>query len=618
MNLLFDNLPPPIGRSAAEDLHLVRRLARKRGTAVPELDLCVVSLEDEGAPAALPEHAVRQPAQTAPTDVRARCEWETRRQSFQFIRRGRRLWIIAGGSEGALYGVDEALECITGVIWAGLRDEEVLFGPIRPLPQGVQTPSFPYRFRDGAGPDRNDEDAYVRWLSRNRFNGRVHGSENWARLSAEERRRWIERYHARGMHIVVGYHAMRFFLPEEEFARHPDWCGMRDGKRVRQSPVTLPEAPHLDAELPIQPCYSNPQLAEYIANRMAAQVNACLEIEIFSVWPHDGVNNWCQCPKCLRKTPYEWMYLLALRVAEKTPAYVPIELIAYANLLTPPRNPLPRSERIISMLCPYLRHYSHRIYERGGPRLVMSTLYPKPDRVNPLDDRDYGKLFRQWKPVWRKSGSVPGIFEYGQIPWPDETYRTERQRFMYHPSGALRFDEASWYHRQGVRYFYLCTIFAGWPDAARMLAEGRCLWDCHGDPAELEGRYYTALAGRYGRTLHHAMREISGALDADRSPARHLTVLEHLLAVMPRSKAVRRYRLWCQYVHRAWASRGAERAGNLAGALAIERRLHAWVLRIAPRLGSVLNTGMVRCYSEVRQERLQARITGTETKGYRL
>lgn len=618
MKLVADNLPPAVRQSAREDIYLVRRLARGRGVPLPDLQLCVVSLEDPGPPSGLPAHAVRRPASDPPTAFQLRCDWETQRQSFQLIRRGRTLWVVAGGREGALYGIDEALECLTGVIWAGLRDEDILFGPKRPMPETVQSPSFPYRFRDGSGPDRADDDAYCKWLSRNRFNGRVHGSENWARFTPEERRRWLARFEARAMHVVVGYHAMRFFLPEEEFRRHPGWFGMRDGKRVRNAHVRLPEAPHLDAELPIQPCYSNAEFADYLTDRMAAHVKAFPEIEIFSLWPHDGINNWCQCPDCLGKTPYEWMYRLALRLAQKIPATVPIELIVYANLITPPTTPLPASDRVISMLCPYLRHYTHRIYEPGGPKLVMGMLYPEPDRVNPVDDRDYGKLFRLWQPVWRQSGSVPGIFEYGQIAWPDETYRTERQRYMYHPRSELRFDEARWYHRRGVRYFYMCTVFAGWPDAAFALAEGRCLWNCRDDASVLEARYYAALAGRLGVRLRRALAGVSAALDADRSPIPAVERLERLLSRSPRARWSAGYRLWCQYVRRGSVAREAERAGDPALALRTEKRLGAWFKRIAPRLGANLNSGMLLCYSRVRQERLQSRLTGVAAKGYHL
>ena len=90
------------------------------------------------------------------------------------------------------------------------------------------------------------------------------------------------------------------------------------------------------------------------------------------------------------------MYNIALALAKRTSPALPIELIAYGNTLTVPGEELPVSNRIVTMLCPSRRPYERRFYELGGPRLGMSTAYPEPDRLNPVDDRDYGKLFRAW------------------------------------------------------------------------------------------------------------------------------------------------------------------------------------------------------------------------------
>ena len=84
-----------------------------------------------------------------------------------------------------------------------------------------------------------------------------------------------------------------------------------------------------------------------------------------------------------------------------------------------------------ALFCPYLRHYYHRIYDAGGPEeLITGNLYPEPDRINPVDDREYGELFRRWSPVWKGCGSTLGIFEYGGN-FPDETRRFDFTRYLY-------------------------------------------------------------------------------------------------------------------------------------------------------------------------------------------
>ena len=419
------------------------------------------------------------------------------------------------------------------------------------------------------------------------------------------------------MHIIVGEHGMEGFLPEEEFARHADWFGMRDGRRVRQAPVILPDCPHLDATLPIQPCYSNPEVAEFITDRMAALAKEYPDIEILGLWPHDGVNNWCQCPKCLKRVPYEHMYDLALRLARKTPSRLAIELIAYSNLLTTPRGRLPKSDRIISMFCPYLRHYAHRTYDRGGPSLITSTLYPKPDRINPVDEREYGKLFRKWQPIWKQSGSTLGIFEYGGNLWPDETGRTDRQRFLYHPSNAIRFDEARWYRQRGVRYFCMCAHYSAWPDAVQTLGAARALWNCDESSGSFESRYYAALAGPKGRCLRSALRRVSDCLSGGHSPLKALARLG-AVAKSVRAPQARQYSLWGRYLSLAWASREAEENGCIQEAIEREREVERFLKGILPKMGNVVSARSLLGYATSRQERLASKISKKNVTDYRL
>lgn len=589
-----------------------------RPRPMPKSFVYIVALDAGNCPVDMPDHDLKTPDTTPPISFKARCEWEVQRQSFQLIREGRVTWVIAGGREGALYGFDEMLECLTGVIWAGVRNDQLVFAAPRPLPTGVQSPSFPYRFRDGSGPDGATEVDFNVWLSRNRYNGRVISGKALASFSNERKSSLLATFNSRAMHLVAGYHAMDYYLPESELEAHPEWRGMRDGKRVAKARVTLPECPHLDAELPIQPCYTNPEVMRAIVARMAAQIKQNPEIEIFSIWPHDGVNNWCQCPECLKQTPYEQMYRLALALTKQTPATLPIELIVYANMLTPPAGNLPKCSRIVAQICPYLRPYERRFYEIGGQRLAMGTLYPEPDRVNPVDDRDYGKLFRLWAPIWKECGTVPGVFEYGGLLWPDETFRTERQRFLYHPAVGLRFDEAKWYRDHGVRYTYFCTQYLNWPDACMQLAMARSLWNADEDADKFTARYYAATAGELGRAIRRTLENISASLTAREDPASALTKLESILKWLPPSAVRERYQLWVGYVRLAWMEYSAFLAGDFEAALAHEETVAGYLRDTLPYLIDSANTQSIMRYSEIRQDRLKQRMAGAKGTDYKL
>ncbi len=598
------NLDSELLAALQADLKAVERAPARR-RPMPRNYVYIVALELGNCPSDLPKHKLKTPSSAPPIKFKERCEWELQRQSFQLIRDGQAIWIIAGGREGALYGFDELLECMTGVVWAGVRDDQLIFAGPRKLPEGVQTPSFPYRFRDGSGPDGATEADYHVWLSRNRFNGRVISGAAWDKFPRQRKDSFISTFKARAMHLVSGYHAMEHYLTADDLAAHPEWMGLRDGERVATMKTILPEAPHLNDEVPVQPCYTNPGVIRTITERMAAQVKQNPEIEIFSIWPYDGVNNWCQCPNCSKVTPFEQLYHIALELTKLTPATLPLELIIYANTLTPPRKKLPKCSRIVANLCPYLRPYERRFYEIGGQHLQMSTLYPAPDRINPVDDRDYGKLFRLWAPILKEAGVVTGIFDYGAILWHDETFRTERQRFLYHPSIELRFDEANWYRKNGVSYIYYCSSFVNWPDAAHQLALGRSLWDAElGGDAFLD-HYYSAAADSLGGAVRQALAAIDAKLVALENPKAELSRFERILDWLPRSSNRERYQSWVGYVRLAWQEVEAALAERYTEALEHEITVAGYLQNTLFSLVDAADTRAIMRYSEVRQQRLK-------------
>ena len=580
MRVAFHNLSAPVLRSVREDLKSVRRRDGLR--QVGPISVRLVALAREGVPSDTPPHSVPVPATQMPTAFAARSAWETERQTFQLVQDGRTIWVIGGDEAGVLYGFDELLERLSGVIWAGLRDEDLLFGPVRPLPAGPQSPRFPFRGRHIEGPSEATYPEYYRWAGRNRYNLQV--CQRWEPLPAERRRRIVRMTRARCISISLGGHTMDLWLPDEEFDRHPEWLGMRNGVRVARAPVALPECFDDVCPLRIHPCYSEPAVIDLMTDRIAEYMRDNPYAGIFSFWSHDGINNWCQCPECLKKTPYEHMYAVALRLAEKLPAQVPVELAVYSTSLNPPRAELPYSDRTYNLFCPYLRPYHHRIYDGGGPeRLVLGTRYPKPDRINPVDDREYGLLFETWQKVWDACGSVAGICDYGP-PFPDETGRTDRSRYLYHPPIDLRRSEIEFYATRGALVYHLCTSYMAWPDSFHEWAVARCI-DGHDTPLEeMTERFYKAQAGDRGAELRKALKAVADRLLAEETPTEELKSLDAVLKALPPSPAVDRYRLWRDYVALGRKARDAALAGRDAEAARGEHEVACFFLTHAEQL----------------------------------
>ncbi|MCM8769373.1 MAG: hypothetical protein NC911_06865, partial [Candidatus Omnitrophica bacterium] len=243
MKIEFSNLPLEVRKSVEEDIASAEKneSARKILTG---LRLSLIALEEDGIPSGLPACQVEKPQAVAPISFLKRARWETVRQSFQLVPKGENLWVIAGGKEGVLYGVQEVLRCLTGIIWAGLRDEDIIFGQKKPLPAGVQKPLFPYRGRDGTLPG-TDARTFSRWMNRNRWNLWRKNSAYWVKQDEIYRKEITDACSARCIHLTLGDHAMNYFLPEEEFTKHPEWFGLRNGHRVLKAPVVIPDCPHL-------------------------------------------------------------------------------------------------------------------------------------------------------------------------------------------------------------------------------------------------------------------------------------------------------------------------------------------------------------------------------------
>ena len=573
--VIFDNLAPEIGESVARDLAAARRLADARGMAPAPLRLRLVALDHAHDPQSVPPHRIETPEASAPASLAARCEWQKRRDSFQIVAGPDGVWVIGGGSTGVMYGVNEVIGCLTGLIWASQNEDEALFGPVRDLPAAPQVPRIAYR-----GMYRGNRD----WFGRQRLNFCMMGAAHWAGETAGSRAAALAEAARRGIHPTLSEHAMHTYLPEEVLKAHSDWMGLRDGERCLRAAVELPDCPHLNAAATIQPCYSNAAARGYIVSRMAELLEATPGLDFFGIWPHDGVNNWCQCDACRAVTPFEHMHTLARELRAKVGGGVAFELIAYSNMLNLPRKPLPPADNLYAFFCPYLRSFRHRIYDSGGAEQVLTGVnYPGPDRINPVDEREYGRIFENWLPFWREAGIVPAVFEYNGN-FPDETGRMDHQRYIHIPAPQLREDEACWYAARGVGLAILCGQHGEWPDAFPDLAWAHSIWG--NEPvAALRRRYYTALGGTHGSQLADAVDGVSVALKAsDAIPEQALGDLDDVLRLLPDGSQVQRYRDWAGYIRLGRKAWNFLLAGDAAAAADMEIEIRKFIEARADRI----------------------------------
>ena len=133
----------------------------------------------------------------------------------------------------------------------------------------------------------------------------------------------------RGMLLHGPGHSFPHFLSNDYFDQHPEWFGVRDGKRMKQ---VFGGA---------QFCWSNPEARKKFIDNAEKFLLDCPGIDIFYTVGFDG-GQACECPECKKSTPgdliFNLMNELTERLSESAP-HVLVETSGFYNpVIDPPKN----------------------------------------------------------------------------------------------------------------------------------------------------------------------------------------------------------------------------------------------------------------------------------------
>lgn len=146
----------------------------------------------------------------------------------------------------------------------------------------------------------------------------------------------IEEMKKRGMLLHGPAHSFQHFLRNDDyFESHPEWFGMRDGKRLKQEFGGA------------QFCWSNIGARKQFVDNVEKFVHACPGLDILCSLGFDG-GQACECPECKKSTPADLMLTIQNQIVERLEQSAPHVVVemsgGYSPVDDPPLNTKPNEK----------------------------------------------------------------------------------------------------------------------------------------------------------------------------------------------------------------------------------------------------------------------------------
>jgi len=227
----------------------------------------------------------------------------------------------------------------------------------------------------------------------------------------------------RGLLIEIGGHGYQDYLPQSKyFAAHPDWFGLVDGKRSDDERLVFES--------------SNPAAMNEFLQNIKIYLRAHPEIDIFDLWPPDGVR-WSESEESKALgAPTKRHALIVNEVARMVKREFPhmlVEFLAYEDYIAPPPGVVFEDNTTLDF-CPIARSFQAHLWE--------------PNDFN----RQYSEALDQWLKRDAFKGDI-AIYTY---------YRKYAWRSLPVIIPLLIGEEAKHYHAMGINGMGLYSEPGNW------------------------------------------------------------------------------------------------------------------------------------------------------------
>jgi hypothetical protein len=227
----------------------------------------------------------------------------------------------------------------------------------------VESPDYKYRKKyveEGWTHTSENMVKLIDWMAKTRMNVFVHPTDyrNQGRVVWDEvRDQLTPELEKRGMILEVGGHGYQNYLPAEEyFDEHPKWFAIKNGERTRDENWVFNTA--------------NEEALDELTANVIDYLRAHPEIDIFDLWPPDGVR-WSQDPQSLAQgSPDDRQAVVTNHVAKAVKEKIPgvkIEFIAYSASQHPPEKQKISAENTLMDFADYSRSYAYPIWDHRHP-----------------------------------------------------------------------------------------------------------------------------------------------------------------------------------------------------------------------------------------------------------
>jgi hypothetical protein len=356
------------------------------------------------------------------------------RDGFIIKATGGNLYLVGHDALATELGVHFFLQRYAGVRW------------YIPLEIGEHIPSRPTFIV----PDKLDDRQEPAWQSR-----------LWSSVSRMDPM-WEKRNLCRSRY-AFHHNLLNVLKPSVVYDQHPEWFPLINGRRIPKPP---------DSSHGWQPCFSNKEMAAWVAQRIIEYFDANPTVPSFSLGINDvGAGGYCQDAECQalddpakptyrdRPNYSNRVFTFMNRVAEITSQKHPDKLLgclAYANCEEVPSFPVHPN------IIPYLTN------DRAQWR----------DPAFRKQDQD---LLRRWAKAARQLGVYDYYYGSGYVI----------PRFFPTVSG----ESIKFCHSVGVRAWY-AEIYSNWGlDGCKAWLASQLLWDVKQNPHKLVEEYYTNFFG---------------------------------------------------------------------------------------------------------------------------